>query len=231
MEEQRTFKSMGVADFIAEEMAEWETSDNIKKELVRKENEEINKRPNKDFGEFNYEDDYVEPSKREEPVKKKWKAKKVEYFYVWKDDILSADFTEDWFDKVMEGSEDFANCKNDRDNGIDTSEGKDYCKLPVELLMCDDAEYELDKNDYICLALATWLFTYSRINHSLSFKKIKARFPSLDKETIEKAIEEQGEKYLLEVRAFKDKFKRKHRQVVMDFDGYYNRLGYARKDK
>ena len=185
-----------------------------------------------DFGVFSYEEDYVAPSQREEKQEtKKWEAKKVEYFYVWKDDILSTDFTEEWFDKVMEGSGDFANCSSDKERGVDTSEGRDYCKLPIELLVCEELDYELDTNDYICLALATWLFTYSRTNHSLSFKKIKERFPSLDKDTIESAIADCGKRYLLSTVSFKDKFKRKHRQVVMDFDAYYNKLGYKRKDK
>lgn len=194
--------------FIEEEMADWGVSDNKQEKFDMNLLEEAEKNP-----------------------KKKWQPKKVEYFYVWQEDILRGEFTEDWFDDVMEGSEDFANCKNEKENGIDSSGGLNYCKLPVELLIGDESEYEMNRNDYICITLATWIFTYSRTNHNLSFRKAKEKFPALDKQTVLDAIAEHGDKYLLSTVSFKDKFKRKKQQIVMDFDAYYNKLGYSRKDK
>lgn len=150
---------------------------------------------------------------------KKEYNKRVEYFYILQEDLLSATFDDFGLDTITDNSEEmFCNVANDKKKGVDSSCGMNYCKLPVELLVRNKME---DKEEYICLYLATWIFTYSRKNHSYSLKKACQQF-NLSVEDITNAIEKYGEEFCLSYIEFKDKFKRKKKNIQMDFDSYYN---------
>lgn len=155
---------------------------------------------------------------------KKHKKGSVKHFYVLKDDLLEFKECEDlndlydWYDKMMETSEElWGNCKEDRENGLDSSCGMDYSLLPAELLVRNKIE---NRKDYICLVLASWMFTYCKAKHTFTMLKATATFGLTNEEIIE-TVNEIGKSWCLEYAEYKDKFHRRKKTLKFDFEKYY----------
>lgn len=155
---------------------------------------------------------------------KKNKRGSVKHFYVLKDDLLKfkncedLNSLQDWYDDMMTTSEElWGNCKYDREMGLDSSCGMDYSLLPAELLVRNNLE---NRKDYICLVIASWMFTYCKAKHTFTILKAIKTF-NLTKEEIVETISQIGKSWCLEYMEYKDKFSRRKKTIKFDFSKYY----------
>jgi len=117
------------------------------------------------------------------------------YHYCLKEDFLAMELNDEaLYDMMEENFELFKTVHNDKLAGKNTT-NEDYVKVPIF-----DVNIEYDENsdekEFICLKLATWIFTYSK-RHNLADLKVIAKSLDIEKDLIVEAVKEYGEQYLL----------------------------------